>query len=334
MSPARGAACGKVILLGEHAVVHGTPAIASGIEHGAEATAEPSTDGRSTLLLGAAEHIAGDTGGDLCRAFGALLAELPGTPPLRVTAESRLLPGGGLGSSAALAVSIARAVRAFDGGVHAIDDARILAAASAWERVFHGNPSGIDTTAAALGGCFLYTRAEGASPLALRRDVWLAIGSTGTSGSTRLMVESVARLFERKPDVKDQTLPAITALVRNAALALEAGDLQGLGRLMVLNQMLLAGLLVSTEDLERMCNLARDAGALGAKLTGAGGGGSMIALLDAHDEDQAERAAARVLGAWRSAGYDGLLARISAQPRPASTGQPSPAAPPVTEDPE
>src|SRR5262249_17136032 len=162
----------KIILLGEHTVVYGAPALAAGIERGARAKA--SHDRASTLWLagidpsGPREHAPADEG-DIGRAFAALLAALPGAPPARVEAESELPAGGGLGSWAALGVAIARALDALAPREHlpAASDAeddrarRVLGAACAWERVFHGNPSGIDTAAAALSGCFRYTRNGG-----------------------------------------------------------------------------------------------------------------------------------------------------------------------------
>ena len=114
------------------------------------------------------------------------------------------------------------------------------------------------------------------------------------------MVEGVARLKARKPELVDSAVAGVGALVDNAVLAVETGDHVGLGKLMDLNQMILAGLMLSTEPIEALCALARGAGALGAKLTGAGGGGSVIALVDG------EAAAAPVLAAWSAAGYSGF----------------------------
>jgi mevalonate kinase len=187
----------------------------------------------------------------------------------------------------------------------AADDDAAIARATAWERIFHGNPSGIDTAAAALGGCFRFTRARGAEPIAPACELVICVGLSGSTASTRTMVEGVARLREKRPEMVDRSIAGIAALVDNAKLAIEAGDLVGLGKLMDLNQMLLAGLMLSTEQLEQLCHIARGAGALGAKLTGKGGGGAVIALAEGED------AAAPVLAAWRAAGYEGFCTKVS-----------------------
>jgi len=281
---------GKVILLGEHAVVYGVPAIAAGIERGVEASAE--TAASSSLRIGERRALPAD-GSELGRAFGALLDSL-GAPSLSVEASLEVPPGSGLGASAALGVAIARA--ALEALGFAPDSARVLAAAAAWEGVYHGNPSGVDAAAAAHAGCLLFDKLNGPRPIALGRELVLAIGLAGPPASTKLMVEGVARLRQRRPAVVDKALEGIRALVQNAKLCLEAGDLPGLGSLMNYNQMLLSGLFVSTEGIERCCGLARDAGALGAKLTGSGGGGAVVALCDANSEP--------ILAAWRSAGIE------------------------------
>jgi mevalonate kinase len=289
-------ACGKVILLGEHAVVYGVPALAAGIDRGAEALARPAD--RATLVLGD-RQVAADDGSDTSRAFSALLAEL-GAPPVAVEVTLTVLPGCGLGASAAISVAIARAVLDAMAASSSFD--RVFAAANAWERVFHGNPSGIDAAAAAAGGCISFTRKDGVSHLTLPVDLEIAIAVAGPPASTKEMVEGVAKLKERRPEVVGKSLEGIEALVKNARLCIEAGDTEGLGKLMDLNQMLLSGLFLSTPDIERACRIARDAGALGAKLTGSGGGGCVIALTEGNS--------ASILEAWRGAGFDCFETRV------------------------
>jgi mevalonate kinase len=302
-------ACGKVILLGEHAVVYGVPAIAAGIDRGAHATAsrlEAGPGKTSILRIGGCEFAPkASSEADLSSAFAAVLG--CDTEPALVTASSDLPAGGGLGSSAALGIAIARCLEELAESPAAEREERALRRALAWERVFHGNPSGIDTHAAARGGTFRFVRGEMPQTLRLAVDLWLCVGLSGTGSSTRAMVEGLARSFERRPDAKQRFVGAVKALVENATLAIEAGDLSALGELMNLNQMLLAGEMLSTEELERLVSLARGAGALGAKLTGAGGGGAAIALVPPGGS-----AAEAVLEAWKSAGFEGFLTRISA----------------------
>lgn len=290
----QGSGQGKVILLGEHAVVHGVPALAAALASGATASAQRGERDRLRVApWGVDVGVTDDL--PLARAFAAALGARGGTrEQIDVQAVVALPGGAGLGSSAALGVAVIRAIDALEGVTRDDDDTQRLALA--WERVFHGNPSGIDTAMAIAGGVALYRRNPGEGQRSLERvmpraPITLVVAHSGEGASTRAMVESVARQKERDPARFDKTLAAIEALVSNARAALEAGDLRALGQLFDMNQSLLAAWMVSTGTIEEMCAAARAAGALGAKLTGGGGGGCMIALAPSAEAAEPIRAA-------------------------------------------
>ena len=304
-----GVACGKVILLGEHAVVYGVPALAVGIDRGARAEAKALEAGPCRLLvrgwnLAVREN---EENHDLARAFRALLDaardDHPALAPCSVEVEADLPPGGGLGCSAAMGVAIARAIEP------AASDDALQERAMAWERVFHGNPSGIDAAVAARGGCVFFRKGEPLERVRVRGPLHLCVGSTGIASSTKAMVDAVARLRARRPEIVAKSFEGVHTLAKNARLAIEAGDHFALGRLMDLNQMLLAGLFVSSAEIERLCGLARDAGALGAKLTGAGGGGSVVALVPSALVGES------VFAAWKGEGFDGFVTHVAQEAR-------------------
>jgi mevalonate kinase len=271
-----GRAGGKVILLGEHVVVYGRPAIAAGLPIGLEVevsagagpavtTDEPllATDPRPCTLVGEA-------------------ARLMGVDPARVVARvrSELPAGRGLGSSAALAVATLRALAAASG--RRLDAATELDAGRRLEGVFHGTPSGIDPAAAALGTCFRFVRGEPPSvtPVHPAVPLPLVVAFGERPRSTGAAVGGLRARWEAARDRYEALFDEIAAVVERGAAAAETGDLAALGRAFDDNQALLERLGVSSDESAALVASARRAGALGAKLTGGGAGGAVIVLAE------------------------------------------------------
>ncbi len=293
-----GEGAGKVILFGEHAVVYGHPAVAAGLERGVSAAASPSDSNTLRLLDGkSGKEVSQVTDRDdeqLADAFRAILGAFDLKTPIAVRATLDIPSGAGLGSSAALATAVARALAAFVGDDSAVDDA-----VRASETVFHRNPSGIDQAAAATAGIFEFRKTpEGPIIRGLRVEPFrILVCRTAGTASTAEMVGNVRDLHTRKPEVCfsiDESIGTVSAL---AVDALEAGDWESVGDLMNINHGLLAALGVSTLELDHACHAARKVGALGAKLTGSGGGGCAIAIAPGNED--------AVLRVWKERGWRG-----------------------------
>jgi mevalonate kinase len=217
------------------------------------------------------------------------MLQLFSAPSVAASATLALPAGAGLGASAALGVALARALA---GLCLARGQAApsIAEAALAWENVFHGNASGVDTAAAEHGGYLWFRRGQSPEPLAPARPLELLIALVEGGASTRLMVEGVAARRAAEPSRVDALMAEIARLVERARSCLLAGEQVELGRLMSRNHQLLVELGVSTSALDRAVSVAEGAGALGAKLTGAGGGGCAVALVDAAHREQVRKA--------------------------------------------
>jgi len=201
----------------------------------------------------------------------------------------------GLGSSAALAVAIARAI-ADELDLH-LENEAINAIAYKCEELAHGTPSGIDNTVATFDQPMLFRKGEGleAEAIDLPAPPPVVVACSHTRGLTREQVAGVAERYGRNPEHYDRIFAEMDALSLDGAKALAGSDYARLGDLMNMAHGLLNALGVSTTELESMVELARAAGAVGAKLTGAGGGGSIVALCPGN--------VAAVRAALEAAGY-------------------------------
>jgi mevalonate kinase len=268
---------GKVILLGEHAVVYGVPALAGALSDGVTVETAP---GRGLLRVPAwgleCDALASEPA--IARAYRALRERLGAgiNSPVDFTVHFAVPTGAGLGSSAAMAVALARAVDAVHGLRAGAAD--IAEAAMASEVVVHGKPSGLDNTVAQQGGFGIFTRGRGLEAVRAAQPVKLVIGHTGRERDTKGRVARVAELVNERGDEVRARFAAIEALVARGRAAVERGAHGELGAAMNENQRHLEALEVSCPEIERLCQIALDAGAVGAKLTGGGGGGCVIAI--------------------------------------------------------
>ncbi len=269
-----GRAPGKVILVGEHAVVYGYRAIAAAVDLFTTVRLHE-RPGRSEVE---------DT--DI---WDARLADALATlvPPegVGVSISSDLPTGCGMGSSAALAVAAVRAAARREGRVASFEEC--FERGMAIERVFHGNPSGLDHTVSAMGGAVIYRRGERATPLRVATPIRLVVANTGAPGDT---AEMVAGVRDRKPEVELLRIGALSEMVA-ARLALG----RSVGPFLHEAHWLLRRIGVSTRELDELCRAMEAAGAEGAKLAGAGGGGIAIALVTPETEDAVRHAASRLV---------------------------------------
>jgi mevalonate kinase len=292
---------GKVILLGEHAVVYGFPALAAALDRGVTVGAVPTPAGGSlrldipswNLKLTAEDDHSFARG--LCAIADAI--EL-GRPPLTLVGDAQIPPGAGLGASAAFAVAITRALLAYM--KKPTDAATVTRAAGASESVLHGKASGVDVAVAVSGGIGVFRKSSGLRPIQIA-PLRVLVGPSGSPRSTAAMVERVAQATAGALD--DARLRELGALTDTGTNALVRGDLAGIGGAMNRAHEILAGLGVSTPLLDALCDVARKLGAHGAKLTGAGGGGAVIALAP-RDKEQG------ILAAWKTAGVNGFVATV------------------------
>ncbi|MCS7282752.1 MAG: mevalonate kinase [Anaerolineae bacterium] len=277
-------AAGKVILLGEHAVVYGRPALAIPLQ-GLRAWATLTPHAGPFRIQAPAVGV------------DALLSDLPMEHPLArivyLTAEhfgfappqallridSEIPVASGLGSGAAVSTAVVRALAAWY-GVEAPPEV-VSALVYEVERIYHGTPSGIDNTVIAYGRPIYFVRGQPPRPLAVGGTFFLLIADSGIPSPTREVVLDVRRRWEADRERYEGLFDRIAEQVEAAHRAIVEGNAAELGARMNENHRLLQEMGVSAPVLDRLVDAARRAGALGAKLSGAGRGGNVVALVEA-----------------------------------------------------
>lgn len=276
---------GKVILFGEHAVVYGRPAIAVPVtEVQAQAHIEPGRAGQGTVIVApdlGHRIVLCEAGDDdpLARIVRLTLLAIKGErdPDLTVTVSSSVPIARGMGSGAAVSTAIVRALAQHFGrwlSSRAISDLVYQA-----EVLYHGTPSGIDNTVIAFEKPIYFVKDEGWEVFWVGTPFLLAIADTGIESSTKEVVEDLRRRYEAEHDRYRLLFEQVGEIVVGARTAIEQGEGEILGQLMDKNHALLQELGVSCPELDRLVAAAQGGGALGAKLSGAGRGGNVIALV-------------------------------------------------------
>ena len=307
---------GKIILVGEHAVVYGRPAIAAPVwDTTATATITGQRTGAPFVIHAHDIQQIIEVGETPSTHPLAVVATLALThlgyqekwPAWRIDLHSTIPIASGLGSGAAVSAALIRAIFAQAG--REIDSATLSQLIYESEKLHHGTPSGIDNTVIAYGLPVWYVKGEPPTPFTPKEPLNILIGDSGIAAPTKESVADVRQAWLQDPARYERIFDQVGELSTAARGAIEAGDMGQLGQLLNQNQLLLEALQVSHPQLDQLIQAAREAGASGAKLSGGGRGGNMIALVEPETQEQVE-AALKQAGAKRV-----IFTRIYTQPR-------------------
>lgn len=282
---------GKIILFGEHAVVYGQPAIAVPVTQvQAKAIVAPIPGHPSGEIQVYAPEIDLDSpirdlplDHAIARAVELTLEAIGvAKPPACAIRVSSTIPlAAGMGSGAAVTVAIVRALSTFIG--HPLPDEKTNEITFEIEKIHHGTPSGIDNTIVTYAYPVYFIKEQPIQTFWVKQPFTIVIGDTGVPSSTAVAVGDVRKGWMAEPDKYNVLFDACGAIARKAKALIEAGNVDELGPLMNQNHALLVEMGVSSPELDRLTQAAVDAGALGAKMSGGGRGGNMIALVKPED---------------------------------------------------
>jgi len=293
---------GKVILFGEHAVVYRRPALAVPLNDLQATVTVTRVMGLPGEIQIEAPDIRLSTSLSALRGDHPLAAVIRGVfttlgitrpPACTVRIASSIPVASGLGSGAAVSVALTRALSAFVG--QPLPDEKVNALAFEAERLHHGTPSGIDNTVITYGKPVYFVKGQPVEHFKVGWPFTIVIGDTGIQSLTREAVADVRRAWENDPQQLEKVFDQVSIVVQEARQSIECGSISALGPLMDENHALLKQMGVSSLELDRLTETARRSGALGAKLSGGGKGGNMIALVELGDVD-------RVAGSLEAAG--------------------------------
>ena len=277
---------GKIILFGEHAVVYHKPALAMAVNRRARVEVEetgvdqifitlPDLDVEGVLGPGGELEFSGTGKVGILHYITQALKLLPVPGGLKIRVKLEIPIGAGMGSSAAITVATLTALTQLR--QQRLDKTALASLAHQVELEVQGAASPMDTTVSTHGG-LIYLHGQGeVENLELPGELPLVVAYTSYRGNTGELVAGVRHRRDLYPRVVDPILEAMEMVTQRARKALQEGDEEVLGDLLNINQGLLDALGVNTPELSRMVYLARSAGARGSKITGAGGGGSIIA---------------------------------------------------------
>jgi mevalonate kinase len=291
----------KAIITGEHFVVHGGWALAAALPREVRVMVE---EAPAFGVTSDKFHTESPELRPVARVVDALSKEFSVSPRIRVSIISKIPEGAGLGSSASTLVAVTSAVsRLYSLGLGVEEIVRF---SMVGERDVHGRPSGIDPTVCARGGVLLFRTGSRPKNVSFDGPRTLIVSYSGVNRSTRGQIGHVARMKERFPSFFSMLTDSISSLSLDAAERLEGGDMKSLGGLLTINHAALGSLGVSNEVLDGMVDTLAAMGSYGAKLTGAGGGGSVIAVAPEAKEKS-------IVSGLSARGFETFSARIPAK---------------------